>query len=608
MLLNFLRLAWLFNAVFASFANPYGNIGCHFSAVCRENEECVDDNLFGSCINSESVTLPYYDVSANGFRDLKIVIKLLLNRGYQWKDEAAQKTLATILEPYQMEYVNPQVEALEKEVERERQLEALEEMARQYRTLFPGPRGHALIQASREPEQTRVYYDDQNQAARGDRGQNAEQLIEEYVQAIENSANNAEMEEEEKVNWLYQEYYQKYLDLLEQYRVMEEAAKNGLLSVDLPGGANQEDYARVMEKLDYLKQYLEELDREQAAAEEAAAVQEAMEEGEEVAMATENGEEGEEGMGGMASAVMAAAAAGEGEMIGVSQSESSSWSEVGSISEAGLEEILGEEIDHLAVQLITNELIPQMSPAEQAQWRLLNEEEKEAIIEEALDAIDWVAMEMDDQQGIREELAEEEDAGQGQVDVAKEMMMEPQVEEEEEEEEEGKEAAMADGGDEMILDNREEAVAAMEPEDTEENGESPLFQPDEEEEEEENGGENALQLDVLPPPAKKDESEDDTGDVVSMPTDKSGDAPGRSEDTDKDDSSDHASSGYIFITFNETIPEEETDLIVDEIARLLQLPASIFSVVSVKGKEITIRVNASSEGLTLTDIATKIGK
>ena len=49
-----------------------------------------------------------------------------------------------------------------------------------------------------------------------------EDVIREYVQEVETSPELVDQE----VNWLYHEYYQKYLDLLEQYRAMEEAENN----------------------------------------------------------------------------------------------------------------------------------------------------------------------------------------------------------------------------------------------------------------------------------------------------------------------------------------------------------------------------------------------
>lgn len=85
-----------------------------------------------------------------------------------------------------------------------------------------------------------------------------------------------------------------------------------------------------------------------------------------------------------------------------------------------------------------------MTPQEQDQWKRLNEEEKEGIIEEALQAIDWVAMEME---------AEDEKGGGGvQREMVAEAMKGEEEEEEEAEEEEAKveeeeaiEAAMQDG-------------------------------------------------------------------------------------------------------------------------------------------------------------------
>eukprot|EP00057_Strongylocentrotus_purpuratus_P013745 XP_011668219.1 PREDICTED: glutactin isoform X2 [Strongylocentrotus purpuratus] len=422
MLWNFLRLAWLFGAISPSFSSPYGNIGCHFSEVCTESEDCTEDNLFGSCVNSGSVSLPFYDVSRDGFRDLKIVIRFLLDRGYQWRDEAAQKTLETILGQYRMEYVDAEME-LEANYQREQQLEALEQMAAQYGSLFFNRKTNDRLEEEEEmsrnygpayyTEEEKRTYIPENKVARGTSRDELEDLIQEYVQAIKDSTPR---EKEEEVNWMYHEYYQKYLDLLEQYRAMERAAENELAEGEEYGEESTDYYAEVQDKLDYLKQYLEEIYQGEVEEEEEEEEEEARMEG------------SDEGMM-------------EG---GMSQSSSSWWdASSSSISEGGVEEILAEGIDRLAVQLINNELIPQMTPQEQDQWKRLNEEEKEGIIQEALQAIDWVAMEMEAEDekgggGVQREMVAEAMKGEEEEEEA-------EVEEAEVEEEEAIEAAMKDG-------------------------------------------------------------------------------------------------------------------------------------------------------------------
>ncbi|XP_063965006.1 cilia- and flagella-associated protein 251-like [Lytechinus pictus] len=395
--------------------------GCHFSEVCKESEDCIEDNLFGTCVSPDSVSLPFYDVSRNGFRDLKIVIRFLLDRGYQWRDDAAQKTLEKILDQYRMEYVDPEVE-LEVNYARERELEleALENMAAQYGSLFFNRETNDRLENAEEmkrnygidpayyTEEEKVTYLPQNKVARGTSKDEVEDLIQQYVQAIENSSPR---ETEEEAKWMYHEYYQKYLDLLEQYRAIERAAQNELAGEEDYGEESPDYYAEVREKLDYLKQYLEEIYQGELDKEE------------------EEEEEEETGMEGN----------DEGMVDGGMSQSSSSWWEASSssISEGGLEEILEEGIDRLAVQLINNELIPQMTPQEQEQWRRLNEDEKEGIIQEALQAIDWVAMEM-----------ETEGAEEGQVQremVAEAMEAEEEEAEKEAEEEAAIEAAMKDG-------------------------------------------------------------------------------------------------------------------------------------------------------------------
>ncbi|XP_030846141.1 glutamic acid-rich protein isoform X2 [Strongylocentrotus purpuratus] len=567
MLWNFLRLAWLFGAISPSFSSPYGNIGCHFSEVCTESEDCTEDNLFGSCVNSGSVSLPFYDVSRDGFRDLKIVIRFLLDRGYQWRDEAAQKTLETILGQYRMEYVDAEME-LEANYQREQQLEALEQMAAQYGSLFFNRKTNDRLEEEEEmsrnygpayyTEEEKRRYIPENKVARGTSRDELEDLIQEYVQAIKDSTPR---EKEEEVNWMYHEYYQKYLDLLEQYRAMERAAENELAEGEEYGEESTDYYAEVQDKLDYLKQYLEEIYQGEVEEEEEEEEEEARMEG------------SDEGMM-------------EG---GMSQSSSSWWdASSSSISEGGVEEILAEGIDRLAVQLINNELIPQMTPQEQDQWKRLNEEEKEGIIQEALQAIDWVAMEME---------AEDEKGGGG---VQREMVAEAMKGEEEEEEAEVEEAEVEE----------EEAIeAAMKDgEWLNEGAESPLFEP-----EEENEGDKELQLDVLLPLEKKGDDDDDVdGDARDEELVDVGDKDmheGENEEEEEDEKEENKEpeySGFIFITFKEDITEEDADEIVALLVSLLELPPSIFSDIKVKDKEITVHVNDSSRHFTPKAIAIKI--
>ncbi|XP_030846140.1 glutamic acid-rich protein isoform X1 [Strongylocentrotus purpuratus] len=568
MLWNFLRLAWLFGAISPSFSSPYGNIGCHFSEVCTESEDCTEDNLFGSCVNSGSVSLPFYDVSRDGFRDLKIVIRFLLDRGYQWRDEAAQKTLETILGQYRMEYVDAEME-LEANYQREQQLEALEQMAAQYGSLFFNRKTNDRLEEEEEmsrnygpayyTEEEKRRYIPENKVARGTSRDELEDLIQEYVQAIKDSTPR---EKEEEVNWMYHEYYQKYLDLLEQYRAMERAAENELAEGEEYGEESTDYYAEVQDKLDYLKQYLEEIYQGEVEEEEEEEEEEARMEG------------SDEGMM-------------EG---GMSQSSSSWWdASSSSISEGGVEEILAEAgIDRLAVQLINNELIPQMTPQEQDQWKRLNEEEKEGIIQEALQAIDWVAMEME---------AEDEKGGGG---VQREMVAEAMKGEEEEEEAEVEEAEVEE----------EEAIeAAMKDgEWLNEGAESPLFEP-----EEENEGDKELQLDVLLPLEKKGDDDDDVdGDARDEELVDVGDKDmheGENEEEEEDEKEENKEpeySGFIFITFKEDITEEDADEIVALLVSLLELPPSIFSDIKVKDKEITVHVNDSSRHFTPKAIAIKI--
>ena len=96
-------------------------------------------------------------------------------------------------------------------------------------------------------------------------------------------------------------------------------------------------------------------------------------------------------------------------------------------------------IDRLAVQLITSELIPQMTEEEQAQWGRLHDDEKEAIIGEALLAISGIPRETEEKGSPLMAEVEEE------IPIVEDLM----GKEEEEVEEKMIEAAMANDGGEI---------------------------------------------------------------------------------------------------------------------------------------------------------------
>ncbi|XP_041478912.1 cilia- and flagella-associated protein 251-like [Lytechinus variegatus] len=126
-------------------------------------------------------------------------------------------------------------------------------------------------------------------------------------------------------------------------------------------------------------------------------------------------------------------------------------------------------------------------------------------------------------------------------------------------------------------------------------GESPLFEP-----EEENEGNNEVQLDVIQPMDKKDDEDvdEDTREEVMDANDEDSGKEKEEEKEDKEEEHEGAKySGIITLRFEEELTEKDADEFFDSLDSL-GLPRSIFSDIKVKGKAITVHVNASSLRLT----------
>ncbi|XP_063965005.1 secreted acidic protein 2-like [Lytechinus pictus] len=136
-------------------------------------------------------------------------------------------------------------------------------------------------------------------------------------------------------------------------------------------------------------------------------------------------------------------------------------------------------------------------------------------------------------------------------------------------------------------------------------GESPLFEP-----EEENDGDNEVQLDVIQPMDKKDDDDvdEDTREEVMDANDEDSGREKEEEKEDKEEEHEGAKhSGIITLRFEEELTEKDADEFFDSLDSL-GLPRSIFSDIKVKGKAITVHVNASSLRLTPQSVGALIGK
>ncbi|XP_033111733.1 uncharacterized protein LOC117112702 [Anneissia japonica] len=79
-----------------------GNLGCRFSPVCSAREICREDKLFGTCAH-RSASIFAYDLDPAGYLQLKNAIEFLLSRGYTWDNAFAQHSLKIVLKPYRRE-------------------------------------------------------------------------------------------------------------------------------------------------------------------------------------------------------------------------------------------------------------------------------------------------------------------------------------------------------------------------------------------------------------------------------------------------------------------------------------------------------------------------
>lgn len=79
----------------------YGFIGCLFSSsVCRSDEECVDDGLFGSCQRLGAVRqdLYWYQLSSFQLLELEKILHQLATSGYTWRHLYTQcRVMSTLL-------------------------------------------------------------------------------------------------------------------------------------------------------------------------------------------------------------------------------------------------------------------------------------------------------------------------------------------------------------------------------------------------------------------------------------------------------------------------------------------------------------------------------
>jgi len=80
-------------------AGFYGFLGCNFNpSICGRDEQCVDDNLFGSCQkNHQPTDLFQYHLTPSQSHDLEQALVTLIQDGYAWGDLYTQCVIGNVL-------------------------------------------------------------------------------------------------------------------------------------------------------------------------------------------------------------------------------------------------------------------------------------------------------------------------------------------------------------------------------------------------------------------------------------------------------------------------------------------------------------------------------
>ncbi|PIK54092.1 hypothetical protein BSL78_09020 [Apostichopus japonicus] len=186
--------------------SPYGNVGCHFSPVCKSDEICADDNLFGSCVSVGSSHLPFYDLDPRGLRELKGGIKFLIDEGYQWKDEFSQDILRKVLFTYQLDYPSQEYPFLSGGYNDLSPVQSQGELARaSLHLLWKGNGAPPPVRSKKYAANDR--YQTNNYRA------SVSDIVEEYMALLE------ELEEsrQNSLQQRFQDYYARYSKLLDRY-------------------------------------------------------------------------------------------------------------------------------------------------------------------------------------------------------------------------------------------------------------------------------------------------------------------------------------------------------------------------------------------------------
>ncbi|XP_056317882.1 receptor-type tyrosine-protein phosphatase N2 [Danio aesculapii] len=68
--------------------------GCLFEDVCKLNEVCINDAVFGQCLRYPGSDVSSFDVSPAAVQRLRSVLQKLAHRGYTWQDDITQQVIS----------------------------------------------------------------------------------------------------------------------------------------------------------------------------------------------------------------------------------------------------------------------------------------------------------------------------------------------------------------------------------------------------------------------------------------------------------------------------------------------------------------------------------
>lgn len=522
---------------------PYGNVGCHFSPVCLPDEICADDNLFGSCISLDSSHLPYYNLDPRGLREVKNSIKFLIDENLEWKDEISQGILSKILYPYQIEYLRSENPFYNEDYNEKYPARTQEEQADE------GPlrlRWNGL--GSGAVRSKKYAYDGRYPSNEYHSEPSVPDLVEEYLTLL----NELQASRENIFQQRFQEYYNRYLKLLERYNEYREYG----IPLNPPSGSAgyQKPVDDLGNKMELIKDYLQKVYGQELTDDgkfvDGAWVDEDKiwnDNDAEVNPPTvgENGDEAENLEENLAEWL-----------------DESSSSSVPTPDEIMFPESSADDTEQDLLFLLGEQLIPYLSKADREEWDKLTEDEKMKMLEQVLDTVAGF---------------DDEDENVNPENIPK--MVFPEIN---------------DGGDKRVEDAEEREVDKDDPglvKGSTEYSEKELF----------------LKGQVGNVEKKADDSDTLVVDLPKQGSSKAAEVTEKPSQTTTVTTSKPKTtppaSGYAYIALAEDISQDDAEALVGTLASILHVPVYTFSKVSSHGSAITFFVNPNEQKMSPAAVA-----